>query len=342
MSRREKRMKSAEIDFIILWVDSGDPEWRREFKQYAEGYETGEGEYRFREWDTLQYLFRAFELFTPWVRKIHLVTWGHVPDWLNDAHPKLHIVEHTHYIETSFLPLFNANPLEINLHRIPGLSEKFVYFNDDTFLTAPLKEERFFSDGKPRDLLVSNALSSSSGVGHLVLNDLEILNRHFSKRRSIQHHLGKWFNYRYGVDSLRNLALLPWPRFTGFIDPHQPQPFLRSTYKEVWKREGEVLKKTMTSRFRRCSDVNQYLFRYWQLASGNFKPVSMKDTKYITLSMKNLRSGEVEKAIRSREYSMICLNDNEAIDTEEEFEEAKSRVQSALDSILPHKSGFEK
>ena len=326
---------------MILWVDGNDPNWRAELKRYSKDHNGDKSEVRFRDWNNLRYIFRAYEKFTPWVRKIHFVTWGHLPDWLNKNHPKLSIVRHEDYMKKENLPVFNSHPLEMNLYNIPDLSEHFVYFNDDTFIVQFLLKKRFFQNGLPRDSLISNALSSSSGVGHFVLNDLEILNEHHDKRHSILSHPFKWFHYKYDTNLLRNFALLPWSRFTGFVDYHMPQPFLKSTFEEVWTREKEALEKTSASKFRNCNDLNQYLFRYWQLAKGNFVPVSMKDTKYITMTMENLRNGEVTRSIVSGKYAMVCLNDSEEISTEEEFAEAKKIVQEAFEKILPEKSTFE-
>ncbi len=331
-----------DIDFVILWIDGSDPEWRKDFVKYNKIEDRSDkSEIRFRDWDNLHYIFRAFEKYTPWVRKIHFVTWGHLPPWLNKDHKKLHIVNHGDYIDSIYLSVFNANSLEINLHRISGLSEKFVFFNDDTFLNSTISKERFFRNNLPCDMLVSNTLSSSSGVGHFVLNNLEILNRHINKREALKKNLVKWFNYQYGFNIMRNLVLLPWARFTGFVDPHQPQPFLKSTFDEVWEKESKTLEQTSASKFRSCSDVNQYLFRYWQLAKGDFIPISMKDTKYITMKMDNLRSGEVANIITSQKYSMVCLNDSESIKTDEELEEAKQIIKDAFEKILPEKSSFE-
>ncbi|SFV60902.1 Glycosyltransferase [hydrothermal vent metagenome] len=228
------------------------------------------------------------------------------------------------------------------MHHIQDLAEEFIFFNDDFFIVSPLEKERFFKDGLPCDAFVSNAISSSEGVGHFVLNNLEILNRHFHKRDTFKSHFRKVFNLKYGFDGfVRNVALSLWPRFTGFVDPHMPQPFLKSTFEEVWEREKKILDQTSASKFRNCDDTNQYLFRYWQLAKGAFSPVSMKDTKYLTLSMQNLKSGEVTEAITSEKYAMICLNDNEAIGSQEDFEEAKRIIGDAFEKLLPEKSSFE-
>jgi len=336
----EEKADSVDIDFVILWVDGTDPEWIEEYNRFSN--DNGQKiNVFYRDWDNLHYIFRAFEVFTPWVRQIHLVTWGHLPKWLNVDHPKLNIVKHEDFLDKANSPVFNSNAIEPSIYKINGLSEHFVLFNDDSFLTKKLSPERFFQNGLPVDAFVMNALSSSSGVGHFVLNNLEILNRHFDKKTAMRKNLSKWFHIAYGKELLRSLFLLPWPRFTGFVDHHQPQPFLKAIFKEVWEKEEEILEQTSASRFRNCNDVNQYLFRYWQLIKGNFVPISMKDTLYVTLDMDELRSGNVSRLITSKKYSMICLNDGESIRTEEEFEEAKIIIKGALETILPEKSTFE-
>lgn len=330
-----------EIDFVILWVDGNDPEWIEEYHKYIQEHDHKKKKVYYRDWDNLQYIFRAFEVFTPWVRKIHFVTWGHLPVWLNTEHPKLNIVNHSNYIDRKYLPAFNANPLEINLHRITELAEQFVFFNDDFFITSPLLAERFFKDGLPCDMLVSNALTSSAGVGHFVLNNLEILNRHFDKKLTVKSHIFKWFNLIYGKNTIRNIALLPWPRFTGFIDPHMPQAFLKSTFEEVWDKEKDILEQTSASKFRSSNDVNQYLFRYWQLAKGNFQPISFKDTTYEEITVNNIKSGKIEDIITAGKYSMICLNDSVEMDIDENYERAKGKIKTYFEKILPKKSSFE-
>ena len=111
------------IDFVIMWVDGNDPKWKAE----REKYELNKGkddnrDFRFRDWDNLQYIFRGIEKFTPWVNRVHLVTWGHLPKWINLDCKKLNIVKHSDYLPEEYQPCFNSEALEINLHRIKGLS----------------------------------------------------------------------------------------------------------------------------------------------------------------------------------------------------------------------------
>ena len=53
---------------------------------------------RYRDWDNLQFWFRGVEKFAPWVNKIHFVTYGHLPKWLNVNNKKLNIVNHKDFM----------------------------------------------------------------------------------------------------------------------------------------------------------------------------------------------------------------------------------------------------
>ena len=97
-------METAKIDFLITWVDGADPIWHKEkletLKKQGKVAEEmiDNSTSRYRDWDILKYWFRGVEKFAPWVNQIHFVTYGHVPDWLNEKHSKLHIVKHEDFI----------------------------------------------------------------------------------------------------------------------------------------------------------------------------------------------------------------------------------------------------
>ena len=72
----------SDIDFVMIWVDGNDLEWRKSKAKYNGDEELFNiNDVRYRDWDTLHYWFRCVEKFAPWVRKIHFVTCGHVPQW---------------------------------------------------------------------------------------------------------------------------------------------------------------------------------------------------------------------------------------------------------------------
>ncbi|GHU99800.1 glycosyl transferase [Bacteroidia bacterium] len=326
-----------EIDFVIPWVDGADERWRREMESYRPGGEMSDGaESRYRDWDNLRYWFRGVEAFAPWVRRVHFVTWGHLPEWLNVNHPGLHIVRHEDFIPREYLPVFSSHPIELAMHRIEGLADRFVYFNDDTFLLRPTSSGRFFRRGLPCDTARLGIIAPST-IAHIILNDVALINSRHDKRRAMRSHLCGWFNLRYAPsDMLKTLTLMPWSRFSGFRDSHMPQPFLRSTFERLWEQERATLEATMRRRFRNVLDCNQYLMRYEQLATGCFAPVPGRDCRLETLSEQSVE--RIASHIATQRYAMIAMNDSDAI---EDFDGVKRQLNNAFEHILPHRSRYE-
>lgn len=326
-----------EIDIVVLWVDGNDPAWQHDFIHYAN---LSSGDRRvscFRDWGILKYWFRGIEKFAPWVNKVHFVTYGHYPSWLNLNCPKLHFVKHSDFIPQEYLPTFNANAIELNIHRIKGLADHFIYFNDDLYLIAPTPVTRFFKNRRVADFFVLNALSGG-GIGHIILNDIQTINIHFSKQKVLKQHLFKWLNYVYGKDLFRTFALLPWPRFTGFVNPHFPSGFLKSTFEKVWEIEYELLDKTCRCKFRNETNVNQYLMKYWQLMEGNFTPINVfKDSVYVGMKDRTAIS-DIQKVFESKKKNILVLNDDCIAD----FALIKEQLITLFETRLPCKSQFEK
>ena len=119
-------MTQEKIDIVVPWVDGSDPEFIRE-KQAVTGHfadlgEEIDGEQRYRDYGILNYWFRMIEKHAPWVNNVYLITNGQKPDWLNLDHPKLKLVTHKEFMPNEYLPTYNSAAIELNLHRIEGLS----------------------------------------------------------------------------------------------------------------------------------------------------------------------------------------------------------------------------
>lgn len=330
------------MDFIITWVNGNDPEWKKEYYKYKDGENMSTHSARFRDWDNLQYWFRGVEKFAPWVDKIHFVTWGHLPEWLNTKHPKLNIVKHEDYIPGKYLPTFNSRTIDTNFHRIEQLNEEYVYFNDDMFLLDKMGKEDFFKDGKPCDQAALKILSSGKYNFGLFKNTV-IINRHFSKWKTIREKPLNWFNFKYSKKNFLNLLLLYPGRenFSGFAGHHLAHPSKKSTLNLLWDKEYDFLDEASRSKFRDYYSVNHYLQRYWELASNNFYPVNMKKQgSHLSLNKKSLN--DVTEFIENQKKPMLCINDHVDMDFDLSFEDIKTKVICAFDKILPEKSEFEK
>ena len=340
--------RETEIDFVITWVDGSDPAWLREKSVYSGQDSDREAEssvddraVRYRDHGLLRYWFRSVEKFAPWVRKIHFVTWGHLPAWLDVDNPKLHIVRHEDYIPRDFLPTFNSHTLELNMHRIEGLSEHFVYFNDDVFLLSPAKKTDFFRDGKPCDMLALQPVVANPDnpvMSHLFLNNSLVISKYFNKRENIRKQPGKYFKVGYPpLYFFYNMLELAFPKFTGFYTIHGAHPFCRQTFSELWEKEGQLLWETSSHKFRNKSDISPYLIRDWQKLAGNFHAYNIcKDLVYFELADDNRK---LCRTIKGQKKKIICINDSSK---DLDFDRIYDEVRTAWDAILPERSSFEK
>ncbi|MFT3753001.1 MAG: stealth family protein [Paludibacter sp.] len=328
-----------EIDFVITWVDMNDPKWKKDFARYSGKIDNSKNEVseaRFRDHGLLKYWFRGVEKFAPWVRKIHFVTCGQTPEWLDITHPKLNLVNHKNYIPNEYLPVFNSSLIEIYLHKIPGISEHFVYFNDDFFIINQVSEERFFKNGLPNDIATFRTNLGLSLWSKCLKNNIKIINKRFDKKQILKIDHNKWYNPIYGKKARLNYLLKFYDKFITLRTPHNAQPYLKRTFEDVWDYAGKELTDMSVNRFRSDKDYTQELFRTWQICSSDFEPYNTyRDTKMFPLIFK---SKQAIKAIRKQEYTLVCINDNEHIPN---FEQIMHEIEMAFDSILPEKSGFE-
>ena len=331
-----------DIDIVVLWVDGNDPAWQAERRKYAPAEENDS--HRFRDWDLMKYWFRSIETFAPWARKVHFVTWGHLPAFLDTSNPRLHIVRHEDYMPKEVLPVFNSTALEMNLHRIEGLAERFVLFNDDVFLLRSLGPERFFDEksGLPKAGFAELPIILKSPLRDWDLHlarDLSIINRWFNKRDlSMKDYWGRYWSAQYPLaDNVRSLMLkLNVPGYyTGFRVFHAAHSYLKSTFEELWEKEPEILEHTTRQRLRNGEEVNQILAYWWQLAAGRFSPGK---TDAFVREIKTERLDMLCDLIANSRHEMLCLNDSP---DEIDFEAAQKRLDAAFASLFPEKSSFE-
>ena len=146
-TKNEKR-KMEKIDYVLTYVDNTDPEWiEQNIKVSARfGRKYIPNGVRYRDWGTLRYVFRGLEENMPWINNVYIIVERptQVPVWLNTNTVK--VIYHNQIIPKQFLPTYNSNSIELFMYRIPTLSERFIYGNDDIFPTNPLAPEDFFTE----------------------------------------------------------------------------------------------------------------------------------------------------------------------------------------------------
>lgn len=359
-------MSQPKIDFVITWVDGADPKWLAEKLRTLqevdslEAQKTDSSDLRFRnDFDFLKFWFRGVEKFAPWVNQIFFVTYGHTPNWLNLAHPKLKIIRHEDFIPHEFLPTFNSHTIENHLHLIPGLSEYFVYFNDDFYLLKATKPTDFFIKASSKKLAKSQNHSKTSAETYLPraffaenilinnpsrdifpyiqMNNMALINQKYRKSEFYRQHFFKAYHLKYGIFNLRNLLLSFWKEFSLIYDPHCATAYRKSIFKEVWREYKEQLELTSARPFRSNQDISHMIFFYTQLLDGVFAPRSAKFSHHTMLGEDD-NNQKIIQMVKKQKYHLLCINDGEVKNPAK----TKTALKQAFAEILPEKSQFEK
>lgn len=143
-----------EIDIVYTWVNGSDPAHIKKRKDYL-GVSSDGG--RYRDIEQLRYSLRSVEKHAPYARHVWIVTDHQIPRWLNTSNERVSVINHKTIFQKDphkYLPTFNSNSIELNIHNIPGLAECFVYLNDDMFFGRPSKPDEDFWDPKTNEQLL--------------------------------------------------------------------------------------------------------------------------------------------------------------------------------------------
>ena len=292
------------MDIIITYVDGFDSEWQAD---YANCIGTKANVKRYRDWGTLPYLLRGIEECMPFIQNVYLVVAreSQVPQWINRS--TVRVVLHQDFIPAQHLPTFNSTAIEMFLHRIEGLSEEFIYFNDDFFPLLPCKPTDFFRNGK---IAVS-----------------------------LEHHICT-FNSLYRVQTKRSdrLARKAAGRksMLFYIRPqHTCAPMLKSVCDEIYQRCNAEIQSSVTS-LRTRKNYNQYIYTDYAYFTGRtFK--RRISNQHISLSIATIK--KLTESIVTPTRKLVCINDVNM--SEEKFQRFHTCLHSAFQKRFPHKSRFE-
>ncbi|XP_017774454.1 PREDICTED: N-acetylglucosamine-1-phosphotransferase subunits alpha/beta [Nicrophorus vespilloides] len=148
-----------QIDVVYTWVNGSDPRFLANLKVISAFLDKGSIDLSPQRYDDkleLKYSLRSLEVYAPWIRKVHIVTNGQIPNWISLFNPKLNIVQHKDIFENlEHLPTFSSPAIEFHLHKIRDITKRFIYFNDDTFLGKPVYYEDFHTVQKGYSIYLS-------------------------------------------------------------------------------------------------------------------------------------------------------------------------------------------
>lgn len=146
-------LETEPIDLVYTWVDQFDPE--RDAYMKKEGFndpkDDSSGIKRYKNTDELKYSLRSIEKYCPWVNNIYIVVKdGQKPKFIDFRNEQIKLVNHSEIMPAEILPTFNSAVIELFIHKIPGLTNRYLYFNDDEFVNKPIKKRDLFdSRGYP-------------------------------------------------------------------------------------------------------------------------------------------------------------------------------------------------
>lgn len=278
-----------DIDIVFSWVDGTSTDFQRARAQRMQAYVVGDGddsEARYRQIDELKYALRSVYLFAPWVRRIFIVTDSPKPTWLAE-HPRVTIVRSEDFFQdTSVLPTHNSHAVESQLHHITGLSEHFLYSNDDMFFGRPVRPDMFFSPGG-----ITKFIEATTRIG---LGEPDPTRSGFENAARVNRGL---LRERFGRVTTRHLE-------------HAPTPLRKSVMAELEAEFPEDFARTAASAFRSATDISvtNSLYHYYGLMTGRAVQQTEAKVLYVETTLASAPA-EMERILKERGYDFFCLND---------------------------------
>jgi Stealth protein CR2, conserved region 2/Stealth protein CR4, conserved region 4/Stealth protein CR3, conserved region 3/Stealth protein CR1, conserved region 1 len=309
-----------DIDIVFSWVDGTDIEFQRQRAKRMQSYVVGEGDdsdARFRQIDELKYALRSIYLFAPWVRHIYIATDSPRPSWLAE-HPSVSIVRSEEFFsDPSALPTHNSQAVESQLHHIPGLSEHFLYSNDDMFFGRPVQPSMFFSSGG-----VTKFIEAQTRIG---LGESDPARSGFENSARVNRRL---LADRFGSVITRHLE-------------HSATPLRKSVLGELEQEFAADFARTQHSAFRASTDISvtNSLFHYYALLTGRAVQQENARVKYVDTTSRQALAG-LPGMLASRSFDFFCLNDGSF--PEVPAEERASVVLDFLERYFPIPAPWER
>jgi hypothetical protein len=310
------------VDAVITWVDGNDPVWRKKRAHYAgedyvdPGLVTSNVEGRYRDNGELLYLLRSLERFWPFQGNIFLVTDGQRPDFLGN-HPRVKVIDHKDFIEPQYLPTFSSRAIEASLHRIPGLSEHFVSFNDDLFLARHISFEDFFGSKGSRIYITEEEIPKFTG-NDILSGQNDALNAH------------AWVIDNYGKSGLNHIL------------EHAPKGIRKSWMLEIEKSFPEMFAQVRSEKFRQRTgqSILANVYPEWCMAMGR-ADVAKSQSLYLYSDHIEKEDQALQKVREAMHYCLsVCINDT--TDNRSDLNAWHDRYHALMGDIFKNPCQFER
>ena len=213
---------------------------------------------------------------------------------------------HKDIIPQEYLPTFNSRTIEMFIHRIPDLDERFLYFNDDMFPLLPCDEGDFFAEDKIRT--------------------------------GFSRHLFPWNSYKSLIrdcDRFAREAAGVRPCIAFLRPQHTVSPMLKSVCEDLSDKCREGILSSL-SRVRQKGNLGQYVFADYAYFCGKAENHRIS-SKHMPLA--HVSAASLEACFAAPQKKLICLNDG--IMDEAGSEALRAAIGRCFMAKFPHKSRFE-
>lgn len=295
------------IDLVYTWVDGDDPEYRKLVNRYSEKPLDLNPERTRDIYQLMKYSLRSVEKHAPWINHIYIFTCRpQKPEWLNADHPKISIVHHDEVFDPEDVPTFNYNVIESYIHKIPGLSDEFIYLNDDFLFGNDVAQEDFYDqNGK---VLIHGTLMGEN-----------LSWRIYNKKNDL-----------FGL---------------GLIE-HSPLLIRKKWWQAMQEKRKDLIDDIKSHKFREGTDVMTYkLYRWYCLKyeSAYSKAIRLPELLKIHSFHKITNDFDRQKKailkLANKRPKFFCLNDDQGNQPNPKVAEL---VQEFLSESYPVKSSFER
>lgn len=311
MNAVEAGLGQEPIDAVYLWVDGEAPVLGSALERWRQGHADGNsaGVRRFRDNGELKHSLRALEQHAPWINTVFIVCAGSSPAWLDTTRPGLRIVRHDEiFPDPTVLPTFNSCAIELNLHRIPGLSRRFLYLNDDFFFARNTPQGWFLpADGPPRFFFEPNPI-------HLRGASRTVHDRACAYTLRCQ----PWKGPRNSPAMFQSRSI--WRRLPGFpsrlnMPAHVPQLYDQETIRDLEARFPSEFRTTRSHRFRAEDDLAlRIIYACTGLARGQLQAVALEwcspDYLFVRLVDDLEQTRTALKSLEHHPPRFLCANDD--------------------------------
>ena len=295
------------MDYVLPFVDSNDPVWRAQYRQINISDYVDDS--RYRPFTTLKYAFRSVAANMPFIDRIVLIvsTDSQVPAWVN--RDKVRVITHDQFMPAEHIPTFSSSAIESDMWRIDGLTERFVYGNDDCFAMRPMKETDFFDGNLPRLNFAASDFHEMNIFRISCRNGMDMAADAAGHERTDQ-----W------------TLLKPQHCMRGVLNRHM---------KEIGRLCGDKIDKTVTIR-RHQWNVTGYIYDYYAMYLGEY--AEFKKT-YTYIRIDNDFTA-VTDLIDNPQTDLLCINDAGDLDGEH-YDAACAALSASFERLFPTRCQYE-